>query len=146
MIRLANKFDIAACVEMMRHYAAEAQIDVLADTAAHDDDHVRELLTSLIAGRGFVLIDDKQRGMLAAIIQRNFWCPSVIELHEVAWWVHPDHRHRSIGGRLFKAFDAQAQILRDNGRVNVVFLSLLEQSPIKALPGYRRMDSTFVKV
>lgn len=146
MIRLANKFDLEACWEMMCQYASEAGIPALADKNAHNQQHIYDLLGSIIAGRGFVLIDDKQRGMIAAIIQRNFWCPSVIELREVAWWVHPDHRHRSIGGRLFRSFNAQAQILRDNGRVNVVFLSLLEQSPVKALPGYRRMDSTFVKV
>ncbi len=144
MIREANKFDLDACVEMMRQYAAESGIPALSNEAAHDEAHVSQLLTSLMSGRGFVLIDTKGRGMLAAIITRNFWCPSVLELREAAWWVAPEYRDRMIGGKLFAAFRVRAGELIRAGRVHAVFASLLEQSAVQSLPNFRRIDSTFM--
>lgn len=145
MIRLANKFDVPALVEMMRGYAAQSPMPELADPANHDEHHVRDLLMSLIAGRGFVLIDDKSRGMLAAIVVPNVWCPAVLELKELAWWVEPDHRDGSIGGRLFIKFNEIAKTYLESGRVQSICMSLLENSSLKMLPGYKKIESTFLR-
>lgn len=146
MIRLANKFDLDACVEMMRQYAAESGIPALMAAENHDEQHIRDLLISLMAGRGFILIDSEHRGMLAAMVCRNFWCPKVLELREAAWWVHPDHRNKTLGGRLFAVFNAQAKRMLDDGHVQVAFLSLLESSSVKSLPDFVKVDSTYMKV
>ena len=100
MIRKATRHDIPALVEMMRKYAQEAPIPALQRDEAHDPAHVSRLLFQIVSGRGFALIDDKMRGFIASIILRNVWCPSVLELRELAWWVDPAHRDKTIGGRL----------------------------------------------
>lgn len=145
MIRTATKYDMPYCVEMMRRYAREAPILALQNPAVHNDLHVQGLLTQLIEGRGFVLVDDKMRGMLAAIITRNVWCPDVLELRELAWWIEPEHRKGMIGGRLFLEFSKRAKELLAVGRVQCVYASLMVTSDLQSLPGWTRIDSTFLK-
>ena len=129
----------------MRGYAQQSPIAALADEKMQDERHVENLLLSLILGRGFVLLDDAGRGMLAAIVTPNFWCPAVMELKEIAWYVKPEFRRGSVGGRLFLEFDKIASAYLVQGRVQVVCLSLLASSEINSLPGYRQIESTFVR-
>lgn len=145
MIRLACKFDVPACVEMMRQYAKESPIQLLAQEQYHDEEHIKAILEQLIIGRGFVLIDDQMRGMLAAIITPNFWIPRLAEVKEVAWWVHPDHRRGTIGGRLFFEFVKHSEKLLKDKRAEIVCASLMRTSDVQDLPGFKKIESTFVK-
>lgn len=147
MIRKATPMDLPALVEMMRGYVAEAPMDTLKDVSVHNQRHIEELLSSLIAGRGFVLIDTTRRGFIAAMTINNVWCPAVCELHELAWWVHPTHRRGTVGGRLWKAFDAAAQELLDCGRAQIVCTSLIATSPKINYEkrGYKLMQQTYFK-
>jgi len=145
LIRLASKFDVPALVEMIREYSKESGIDYLRDESNHDQSHVEQLLLEIIAGKGFVLIDSKNRGMLAAIIVRSVWSPSVLELRELAWFVQPEHRGGSVGGRLFLKFDEIAKTYLEHGRAKAVFVSLRTESEIKSIRGFRKIDSTFFK-
>jgi N-acetylglutamate synthase-like GNAT family acetyltransferase len=147
MIREANKFDIDACVEMMRRYAEESPLEMLSQSKHHNSDHVKSILTTLIAGRGFILIDNELRGMLAAIVTPNFWCPNIKEVKELAWWVHPDHRHSVIGGRLFVEFEKKSQEFIDQGKAHLVTLSLLSNSPQfdLSLRGFKAIEATYAK-
>lgn len=147
MIRKANKFDMDECVEMMRHYAAESPVRVLADPDNHDESHIRSIFTMLMAGRGFILIDDDYRGMLVAAIVQNLWCPKIKEVKELAWWVHPEHRDGMVGGKLLIAFEESAQELIADGRADSVAISLMETSPQIHLErrGFKKIEHTFVK-
>ena len=109
MIREANQYDITRLVEIMRQYASEAPIEILKEPEVQNADHVAQLLFTLIAGRGFILVDDEYRGMIAALVNPNVWCPSVLELKELAWWVEPAHRQGSLGGKLWLEFNKKAQ-------------------------------------
>lgn len=145
MIRKANKFDLPELIEIMRQYAAESPMSALANPSAHDADHVERLLLSLIAGRGFVLLDALDRGMLAAVVMPNIWCPSVIEVREMAWWVHPGHRGGTVGGRLFIEFQRQAQALITLGRAHVVCASLIHDDLDLGKQGFRKLETTYCK-
>ena len=147
MIREAYKHDLDACVEMMRRYAAESPIEKLKDKKYHNEDHIRSLLFSLMVGRGFVLVDNEYRGMVAAIVTPNIWCPEVSEVRELAWWVDPEHRNGTIGGKLFLAYGKKAQELVDQERAEVVMISLMPQSPQINLEGrgFKKIDSTYCK-
>ena len=146
MIRKATPIDMPALVEMMRGYVAEAPMDTLKDASLHNQRHVEELLSSLIAGRGFVLIDEKCRGFIAAMVINNVWCPAVLELHELAWWVHPNSRDSTVGGRLWKTFDAIAQEFLDCGRAQIICTSLIANSPKINYEkrGYKLLQKTYV--
>lgn len=132
---------------MMRRYAAESPIERLRDKKYHNEDHIRNLLFSLMVGRGFVLVDNDYRGMAAAIVTPNIWCPDVSEVRELAWWVDPEHRNGTIGGKLFLAYNKKAQELVDQERAEVVLISLMPQSPQINLEGrgFKKIDSTYCK-
>ena len=132
---------------MMRCYAQESPVEALKDTTKHDDKHVETILFSLIAGRGFVLIDDDLRGFIAGAIVPNFWCPQVKEVKEIAWWVDPEHRDKMVGGRLLLAFEKEANQLVKDGRASVIAMSLMHNSPKIDLEsrGFKKIEQTYAK-
>jgi hypothetical protein len=68
-------------------------------------------------------------------------------LHELAWWVHPNHREGTVGGRLWKAFDAVAQEFLDCGRAQIICTSLIANSPAINYEkrGYKLLQKTYFK-
>lgn len=126
-MRYATKYDMPHLIDMMKAYAEEAGIKALKQN--QNEDHVRSLFYQMLKGRGFILVDDQLRGFLAAYVTCNFWNSAVKELHEVAWWVMPEYRDTSIGGRLWLRFNKLAQDMLDQKRVQIVCTSLMPSSP-----------------
>ena len=148
MIREANKHDMPQLLQMMRDYSTQTPVPVLQAAAAHDEAHVANLMTQMMAGRGFVLIDNESRGFIAALITTNVWCPEVYELHELAWWVKPEHRNGTVGGRLWKEFDRLATDLIDDGRIDVAVTAVMANNTWSDYTkrGYSPMQATFFRV
>jgi len=148
MIREANKHDMPALLQMMRDYSTQTPVPALQAAAAHDEAHVANLMTQMMAGRGFVLIDNESRGFIAALITTNVWCPEVYELHELAWWVKPVHRNGTVGGRLWKEFDRLATDLIDDGRIDVAVTAVMANNSWidYTKRGYAPMQATFFRV
>ena len=63
MIREANKHDMPQLLQMMRDYSTQTPVPALQAAAAHDEAHVANLMMQMMAGRGFVLIDNESRGL-----------------------------------------------------------------------------------
>lgn len=147
MIREANKFDIPRLYEMMVLYAKESPIKTLQQDIQHDENYVSNLLFTLIAGRGFILVDEELNGMIAAIKTKNVWCPNVLELRELAWWVEPEKRNGSLGGRLWKSFDDRAKKMKTNGLVHYICCTVMTTSPTidYTKRGYKPLEATFYK-
>ena len=148
MIREANKHDMPELLQMMRDYSTQTPVPALQSAAAHDEAHVANLMTQMMAGRGFVLIDNESRGFIAALITTNVWCPDVYELHELAWWVKPEHRNGTVGGRLWKEFDRLATDLIDDGRIDVAVTAVMANNTWidYTKRGYAPMQATFFRV
>jgi N-acetylglutamate synthase-like GNAT family acetyltransferase len=144
-MRYATKYDMPHLIEMMKAYADEAGIETLKQN--QNEEHVKELFYEMIKGRGFVLIDDQFRGFLAAYVTRNFWNSSVKELHEVAWWVEPEFRDTSVGGKLWLRFNKLAQDMLNQKRVQIVCTSLMPNSPNIDYTRYnfKPMQATFFR-
>ena len=148
MIREANKHDMPQLLQMMRDYSTQTPVPALQEATAHDEAHVANLMTQMMAGRGFVLIDNESRGFIAALITTNVWCPEVYELHELAWWVKPEHRNGTVGGRLWKEFDRLAPDLIDDGRIDVAVTAVMANNTWidYTKRGYSPMQATFFRV
>ena len=148
MIREANKHDMPQLLQMMRDYSTQTPVPALQAAAAHDEAHVANLMMQMMAGRGFVLIDNESRGFIAALITTNVWCPEVYELHELAWWVKPEHRNGTVGGRLWKEFDRLATDLIDDGRIDVAVTAVMANNSWidYTKRGYSPMQATFFRV
>ena len=87
MIRLATRYDIPRLLEIVEAYAYENPIKCLGKSHNHFPKYVEELLFSIIAGRGFIYIDNNMRGAIIAIKQSNVWSPKVKELNELQYRV-----------------------------------------------------------
>jgi hypothetical protein len=147
MIRLATRYDIPRLLEIVEAYAYENPIKVLGQTANHYPKYVEELLFGIIKGRGFIFIDNNMTGAIIGIKQNNIWCPQVKELHELLWWVEPEHRNGSIGGRLWKAYDEVASVMLKQGEVDCVYTSISASGPLidYTKRGYKAVGASFVK-
>ena len=147
MIRLATRYDIPRLLEIVEAYAYENPIKVLGEQHNHFPRYVEELLFSIISGRGFIYIDENMRGAIIAIKQSNIWSPKVKELNELLWWVEPEHRNGTIGGRLWKAFDKRAEEMLKAGDVDFVVTSISASGPLidYRKRGYKPLGAAFVR-
>lgn len=147
MIRRATRYDIPRLLEFVEAYAYANPITTLGNSVHHDAKYVEQLLFQIIMGKGFALIDNHMRGTLIAVKQQNIWCPNVRELHELLWWVEPENRYGTVGGRLWMEFDDIAcQMLRDK-EVDVVFSSVSANGPLidYTKRGYKAMGASFFR-
>jgi hypothetical protein len=147
MIRLATRYDIPRLLEIVEAYAYENPIQTLGKTEHHNPKHVEQLLFSIILGKGFILIDNHMRGALVAVKQNNIWSPNVKELHELLWWVEPEHRNGSIGGRLWKEFDKIGTEMLSRKDVDYVITSVSAKGPLidYTKRNYKAVGASFVK-
>jgi len=147
LIRKANKFDIPVLLDFMREYAKEAPVKILNNLEHHNDDYVAGLLTSIIMGRGFIFVDNELNGMIIAITIPNLWCPTVLELHELAWWIKHEKRNSILGGRLWRAFEVEADKMLKENRVQLVTVTKMSTSPSLDYEkrGFKLLDMNYFK-
>ena len=147
MIRPATRYDIPRLLEIVEAYAYENPIKKLGESHNHFPRYVEELLFSIIQGRGFIYIDSHLRGAIVAYKSSNIWSPKVKELNELLWWVEPEHRNGTIGGRLWKAFDERAKEMLKAGDVDFVCTSISANGPLidYTRRGYKALGATFVR-
>lgn len=147
MIRQATKYDIPKITEMMREYALEAPIETFKDPVNQNPEYFSHLIYELISGKGFVLVDDKLNGMLIAAMIPNIWCPKVYELKELAWWVKPEYRNSTLGGKLWLEFNKKGEELLDNGRINIVYSTIMVSSPSIDYEkrGFKKLETTYFR-
>jgi N-acetylglutamate synthase-like GNAT family acetyltransferase len=147
LIRKANKFDIPVLLDFMREYAKEAPVKILNELEHHNDDYVASLLISIIMGRGFIFVDDELNGMIIGIIVPNLWCPTVLELHELAWWIKNEKRNSILGGRLWRAFEVEADKMLKENKVQLVTVTKMSTSPSLDYEkrGFKLLDMNYFK-
>lgn len=123
MVRLATRQDIPNLIEMIREGSKEMTILGLTDSSFHDKAHIEKLLFNIIIGKGFIVLDNEFRGMLIALIFPNIWCPKVLELHQLGWWVRPKYRDGNLGARIWSVFNKKAIEMLESKRIDVVYVS-----------------------
>ncbi len=128
-IRKASPFDIEAIINLLREYRAQMPYGFLAD--ADDEEHVKQMLSSLMAGQGLVLIaeTDSIIGILMAGVMPSIWSPKHFLLSEFAYWVSPEHRGGTAGYRLLRQYLDEAIAMKESGRISNFFISKMVNSP-----------------
>ena len=147
MIRKANKYDLPHLVEMMREYANESPTQMQNNPEQNNASYVQDLFFSLIVGKGFILVDENLNGFIAAIKIRNIWRPSVYELHELAWWVKPEKRNTTLGGRLWNKFNDTANTMLENKEIDIICCTKMATSPTLNYEkrGYKYLETRYYK-
>jgi hypothetical protein len=147
MIRKATKFDIPKLLPLIKDYSSEAPIQLFKDESRHNAEYVTQLLYEIIALKGFVLVDNDINGMLIAMVLPNIWCPTILELKELAWWVKPEYRNTTLGGKLWLEFNDQGNKMLDTQKVNMVCTTKMATSPALNYEkrGYQLLETTYFK-
>jgi hypothetical protein len=83
LIRQANKYDIDKIVELLKDFAIKTDTQLKGSPLDWSKTYVMQLITDIMAGQGFILIDDKQTGILVAYKSHCFWNNKSIQLQEV---------------------------------------------------------------
>jgi N-acetylglutamate synthase-like GNAT family acetyltransferase len=128
-IRDASPFDIPDVLDMLRSYRKMTPLPFLAE--ADDAEYVTQMLSELMAGKGLVLIADKDgiAGMLIAIIAPSIWSPKHVVMTELAYWVEPECRGGTMGYRLIAEYKQRGDELKKNGRITNYLISKMSNSP-----------------
>ena len=104
------------------------------------------MLDSILAGQGVIFIEEG-KGLLAALIMPSIWNDKVFVMHELAWYVRPEHRRSSIGYRLLKAYILYGNELKNKERIKYFTLSKLDTSPNLKYEkqGFRKKDENWIQ-
>ena len=81
-----------------------------------------------------------------AVKTPDLWLPHVKPvLREAAWWVEPEHRDGTIGGKLFMKYQQLAKEMKENNQITGFTMTLMEQSPEIKLEkhGYRPIETVY---
>jgi hypothetical protein len=83
VIRFANKYDNDKIIELLKDFAIKSNNPVTNNPLAWSKTYIEQILATLYAGHGFVLIDDKQTDILIAAKTQCFWLKEIYQLQEV---------------------------------------------------------------
>ena len=126
MIRLANKYDKTQLKEMARMFRDESPIEQYKDI--DNPEYFDSLVDNIIAGRGVIFIEDNI-GFIMGIITPTIWCEKTFAMYELAWYVKPEHRHKTVGYKLLKAYIDYAKQLKEQGRIKLFTVTKMVTSP-----------------
>jgi len=144
MIREANKHDKDSIIEMMKEFRDSADfIEILADD---NIEYWNRLLDSIFAGAGKIFYQEG-KGLLMSVIMPTIWDDKGFALHELAWYVRPEHRRGLTGFRLFESYIRYGRELKDAGRIKYFTMTKLDVSPDLDYGryGFRKKDENWIQ-
>ena len=83
MIRYANKYDNDKIIELLKDFAIKSDNPMTYNPLKWSKTYNEQILATLYAGSGFVLIDDEQTGILVAVKSPCFWLQNTYQLQEI---------------------------------------------------------------
>ena len=119
MIRYANKYDIDKIIDLIKDFAINTESQLKGNPLDWSKTYVMQIITNIIAGQGFVLIDDEQTGILIAYKNHCFWNDKSIQLQEVM--LHGTNKF--IIARLIKEYIKIAKELLRKREINQATMS-----------------------
>lgn len=126
MIRQATKYDITQLTEMMRMFRDESPIEQYKDI--DNPEYFNQLVNTILSGQGVIFIEDNV-GFILGIIIPTIWCNKTFAMYELAWYVKPEYRHKTVGYKLLKAYIDYAKKLKEQGRIKLFTVTKMVTSP-----------------
>jgi hypothetical protein len=147
MIKQADIKDFKNIKKMFINFANSAPVDYL-HNPKYDDDYIDQIFYGIVK-KGVLLYaeqDNKPAGFFIAVPTPDLWLPHVPPvLREAAWWVEPEFRDGTIGGKLFMKYQQIAKDWKDKGLITGHTMTLMEQSPDIKLDkyGYKPIETIY---
>lgn len=126
MIRQATKYDKPQIIEMMKLFRAESKIEQYQNL--DNIPYWNTLLVMILAGRGVIYLDDG-KGLIMGLITPTIWCDKTYALHELAWYVKPEHRNTILGYKLLKAYIEFGKKAKADKRIALFTVTKMVTSP-----------------
>jgi N-acetylglutamate synthase-like GNAT family acetyltransferase len=148
MIRSAGYKDTKVIVELLQHFLSETAYSQ-GQAAANNVEHLSKIAWATLQNGNIWLAeaDGKSVGLLAAIREQNMWSPKSVQMREICWFVLPEYRSGTIGGRLFKTYCETADSLLESGKIDGYFTTKMSTTDNIDLSrrGFRLTEQTFIK-
>jgi len=147
MIRLADVKDFKNIKKMFVNFANSAPVDYL-HNPKYDEDYIDQIFYGILK-QGVLLYaeqDGKPAGFFMAVKVPDMWLPNLKPvLREAAWWVEPEYRDGTIGGKLFMKYEQIAKVMKDAHQITGHTMTLMEQSPDIKLDkyGYKPIETIY---
>jgi hypothetical protein len=149
MIKQAHTLmDARHIINLMRQFLNETSYSQAAE-ASNDVEHLGRLAFTFMQ-KGYVwlaFVDELPVGILIAVKEPNLWSPKNIQLRELVWYVVPQHRKTSIGGRLFAKYCETAELLINQNLIDGYFTTRMTTTDPVGLErrGFKLKESTYLK-
>jgi hypothetical protein len=149
MIKQAHHLqDLKDTIELVQTFLNETAYEQ-APEASKDLEHLGRLTYGILS-KGFIwlaYVDEQPVGLLMAIKEPNMWAPNRHQLREIVWYVRPEHRMSSIGGRLFAKYCAQGEQLLEQGQIDGYFTTRMTSTDTIDYErrGFRLTEQTYLK-
>jgi hypothetical protein len=119
LIRFANRYDNDKIIELLKDFAIKSKNPLTNNPLAWSKTYIEQILATLYAGHGFVLIDDKQTGILIAARTPCFWLKDIYQLQEVM--LHG--KNKFVIARLIKEYVKIAKKMLEKKTINQAVMS-----------------------
>jgi hypothetical protein len=149
MIKQAHTIhDLKDTIELLQTFLCDTAYTQALE-ASQDLEHLGRLAYGILS-KGYIwlaYVEDKPVGLLMAIKEPNMWISSRHQLREIVWYVRPEHRMSSIGGRLFAKYCAQGERMLDQGLIDGYFTTRMTTTDgiDYARRGFRLTEQTYLK-
>lgn len=114
MIRYANKYDIDKILELLKEFAIQTKSSLAKNPLTWSKTYVTQVISNILAGQGFILIDEKQTGILIAIKTATLWNEKSLQLQEVLLY----GKTNIIVARLIKEYIKISKQMLNNNEIN----------------------------
>lgn len=122
MIRFANKYDNDKIIELLKDFAIKSNNPLTNNPLAWSKTYIEQILATLYAGHGFVLIDDNQTDILVAARVESFWLKNIWQLQEVML----TGNNKFVIARLIKEYIRIAKDMINKGEINQAIMASYE--------------------
>jgi N-acetylglutamate synthase-like GNAT family acetyltransferase len=148
MIRLATTADIDCCADLVEQFLQETAYSASRQLGQNRAHICRIVWTCLQQGSIWLADKDSQTvGILIAVREPVFWQPELVCYRELLWFVRPEYRSTSLGGRLFKKYQETAEKMKKLGEIEGYFTTKMTTTSSIDLErrGFRLTEMTYLK-
>ena len=147
MIRRARDQDIDQIVDLIELFLQETAYSNR--ELGQDREHISRIVWTCLR-QGYIWLgfsQDQAVGLLIATREPILWQPKIHCLRELVWYVCPEARSSSIGGRLFVEYQRTADDLRARQEIEGYFTTRMSSTaPIDyERRGFRLTEMTYLK-
>jgi hypothetical protein len=148
MIKLASTDDTLTVVNLLKSFLQETSYSQ-AVVASENFEHLCKI-TWMTLQHGYIwlaYVDETPVGVLLAVKEPNLWLPKARELKELVWYIRPEYRKNSIGGKLFLNFCKKGEELLKSGEIQGYFTTKMTTTDTIDYErrGFRQTEVTYIK-